>query len=180
MLGDWLTRGANATSPDKEFASLVKAGIRKNVPAEVSTIAQGSSGGGLRVADITPQDPAAAFDLVVIELGTNDAVTPEIDAFNSDYDALLAAVRHASPNASLVCVGAWGSPKDTAAFDDMIKSKCAATKGQFRDTSSIFKDEKMRWPGGKMPDGTKVDNFHPSDAGHATIAKRILSAIRFS
>lgn len=181
VLGDSLARGSAASAPEFSYTALTDAALDKAAPANVTTIASGSSGGGIRVADITPQIPSKAFDLVVFELGTNDVITPNLAAFKAEYAELLAAVRAASPGASIVCLGPWGSPKDTEAFNAEVTAQCSAdAKARYRDLSALYASEKNRWVTGKMPDGTPVDNFHPNDAGHAAVAKQIASAIRFS
>lgn len=177
--GDSITEGYGATAPAQNFRELTLASIRQTVPAD-PTVAGKS---GQTTAQATPAALAAAgpFDLLIVELGANDVInTPDTQAFRDAYQALISGLREKSPNAGLVCLGPWGDKKKADPYDVIVQGICEAAGGQFRTLGTYYNTEVNRWVKSVMPDGTKTDNFHPSDTGHAAIAKQALSAIRFS
>ncbi|NKX50137.1 SGNH/GDSL hydrolase family protein, partial [Arthrobacter deserti] len=119
-----------------------------------------------------------AFDVVVVEAGTNDAGRTGVQGFEADYAALPDAPRAQSRDAVLVCLGAWGRPAAVGDYDDAVASQCRRQDGTFRPLGQLYEDN--RWEGGVMPDGRKVDDSHPNDAGHALIAGLVLDALRSS
>ena len=120
-------------------------------------------------------------DLVVVELGTNDAgqgVPPAV--FQSQYVALLAMVLQQSPMATLVGLACWrdpnyvtpsGSPVSlyNAIIKDAVLNKSGFRAKQYVDLGLMYLDPQYHnWSG---------DTFHPNDAGHQAIANAILSVV---
>ncbi|MEO5317577.1 SGNH/GDSL hydrolase family protein [Arthrobacter sp. CC3] len=176
--GDSLTAGYATTAPALAFRELVAAELGKT-----GAVAQTVAGKpGQTTAEAAPEVAAAGadFNLVVVELGTNDVIKSNPATFTTDYKALLASIRAKSPTAPMVCLGGWNSAAKAKAFDAVIESECTAAGGKYRVLSGKFVVEANRWANGLLPNGTKADNFHPSDKGHAVIAQQVMSAIRFS
>lgn len=177
--GDSITAGYGATGAAKSFRELTLAALRKEGKVEPAVAGEP----GQTTAEAAPAVSAAGegFDLVVVELGTNDTIkTPSISTFTSDYRALIAEIRAKSPKAALICAGAWNEPKKANPYDAVIESTCKASGGQYRALNGFFTTEINRWVDGVMPDGTEIDNFHPSDTGHKAIAQQLMTAVRYS
>lgn len=176
--GDSLTAGYASTAPELAFREVVARELGKT--GAVEQVVAGKP--GQTAVEATPEVSRAGddFGLVVVELGTNDVIKSDPATFAADYKALIASIRATSPAAPMVCLGAWNSAAKAKAFDQVIETECAAAGGKYRDTSAKYVMEVNRWANGLMPDGTKADNFHPSDKGHAVLAQQVMSAIRFS
>ena len=130
--------------------------------------------------------PESGVDLAILELGTNDMGTADVgsrtsvDQFYKEYVALIDSVRR-SPDAQIICVGAWGGggPTISDPYDFEIKKVCEQRGGQFVDLTAAF-ELKDTWGPNKSPTWLgPSDNFHPNDKGHRLIADLIIERIRF-
>lgn len=177
--GDSITVGAFATSDDRNFRGLVTAALSAGGPVKDTRI--GDS--GLTTAEVLPEVAGAGdgFDLVVVELGTNDVAESTPEQFAVDYPAMLDALRQRSPDALLVCAGPWGGPNDERRRDEGIVAKaCTERGGRFVGLVDLYADQANRYPETMVrEDGVTVDDFHPNDAGHAAIARAILGVLAY-
>jgi len=177
LVGDSLANGAAATEPAKSFRELVATALHKQAPVE--TTLAGKAGQGVQL--IAPQAAATtgSFDVIVVEVGTNDAGKTDVAAFRTSYTAMLADLRAKSPAAALVCLGPWRDEKTGLAYSEEIMKACAASNGKYRDLSPLYNTAINRWTTGVMSNGQPAeDNFHPSDTGHYEIAAQIRNALR--
>lgn len=181
LVGDSLANGAAATSAPSSFRELIRAQLSSR--GAMKSVLAGKAGQGVDL--IAPQALAAGdgFDVIVVEVGTNDVKTSaptheEVEAFTISYREFLAALRAKSPGAALICLGPWRDAKVAAEYESTIEVACNEQSGKYRALSEHYKTAENRWRDGVMPDGTPVDNFHPSDEGHADIASEVLSALR--
>lgn len=177
LVGDSLSNGAAATVPAKAFREVVKAKLGEYGPVE-SALA-GRAGEGVKL--IAPQAVAAGagFDVVVVEVGTNDAGETPVAEFADRYEGMIRTLREQSPKAALVCLGTWRDEKMGAADNAVIEKTCKAFGGRYRQLSQHYTISTNRWTTGVMSNGKPaLDNFHPSDAGHEKIAGEILNALR--
>lgn len=176
--GDSLTAGAFAMTEAEAFRSLVVDKLDDGGDVEPTRI--GDS--GLRASDVLPEVPDAGegYDLVVVELGTNDAAQSSLGAFRQDYPQFLDAVREHSPDAILLCTGIWGQDSGQAReMDRVIKGECENRDGGFVPLGEIYADPSNRGPAGTVrpADGAVLDNFHPNNGGHSKIATAILNGL---
>lgn len=181
LAGDSLSNGAAATSPERSFREVIGSKLSAGTPVEI--VLAGKAGQGVDL--IAPQALEAGddFDVIVVEVGTNDVTTSaptaaEAEAFSNSYRTFVAGLRVKSPRAALVCLGPWRDAKVGAEFEAAIATVCEEQGGKYRPLSQHYGVAENRWRDGVMPDGTPVDNFHPSDLGHADIASEVLGALR--
>jgi lysophospholipase L1-like esterase len=177
LVGDSLANGAAATAPAKSFRELVGAGLGQH--AQVEPVLAGKAGQGVEL--IAPQaiKSGDGFDVIVVEVGTNDAGKTDAGAFGSAYSKMITELRTQSPTAALVCLGAWRDEKMGAPYNAAIESACAAANGRYRSLSQHYSVAVNRWTTGIMSNGQPAeDNFHPSDTGHFEIASEVLNALR--
>lgn len=177
VLGDSLTLGATSSAPELAWVPLLTAEIQQTNPVTVTTVAQSMAARGVEVSDALTNLPSGTFDIVAVEVGTNDAIHSDLVTFTADYTTLLSRIREASPQAALACLSAWGNKDDNREFNAAIETACKAASGSFVNISNLHADESNRWAESVLPDGTATDNFHPNDKGHAAIAQRALAGV---
>lgn len=167
------------------YASTGEDGFRKRVLRELRTRGavednQASTPGGTtRVASANIDIPEG-MDLVLIELGTNDSMRTAPWKFASQYRALVAQARGASPDAVIVCVGLWRRAWRAWPYDRIIKREAARYDAAFVPLSDAYDNPATRGPAGRSTWLGSADNFHPNDLGHRVIAGRVLHALRVS
>jgi lysophospholipase L1-like esterase len=180
ILGDSLARGAYASQPGAAYAARVAAALG----ASETTVVRGdvvrleSAQAAWRVAG------AQGWDIVVLEIGINDTLTPTIaDADWATQYALLAGA--IASGARLVCVTPFdvgGRAAQLATRAELIRQSCAG--GSIADVwaATAGRAELRAAPGAATfynNQGQGVaDTLHPNDAGHAEIAAVILAALR--
>jgi acyl-CoA thioesterase-1 len=172
-LGDSLTYGAFASAPAASYRALVDASLNQQTPIRSDFV----GGSGKSSIDITPNITDKAYDLVIVEVGTNDATNQPSGSISKNYDALLDKVRAASPNAQLICAGSWQTSYQASKVDGGIFASCRAHKGIFVPLQAYYQNANNRGPDKRQTFYGVADNFHPNDAGHKAIADAILSRI---
>lgn len=174
FVGDSLDHGLYATTPSDGFHQLVVENWRKGGPVADNPL--NSLGGTAQRALQNPDIPRDQ-NLYVVELGTNDATETSHRAFRQDYGELLNRIKAASPDAALLCIGAW-RPKEVAVrFDTIIKDLCEARGGVFRSISDISENAEMKGPEGLPTFNGPSDAFHANNRGHLAVANRVLDAV---
>ncbi|WP_186325549.1 SGNH/GDSL hydrolase family protein [Microbacterium sp. BH-3-3-3] len=174
FVGDSLTYGAFASTESAAWRPLVTSGLSAQTPIDETWV----GGSGLSSVDVTPKVPKDAFDLVIVEIGTNDATNQPEEALESNYTALIGAVRSASPSAGLICLGSWQTAWRVSQTDQEIKSICEANAGTYIKLGDLWLDEANRGPDLRETEFGVGDDFHPNDSGHRAIADRVLAQIR--
>lgn len=180
FLGDSLTVGLFSTDMEHSYRYL----LGQRFGATVDRI-QGQSGGGsydflTQEAEIT----AAAPDVLILELGTNDdghaGSTPWTLAQN--LRTLIGWTRAGNPQCRVVVLGEWGKSSSTSGWDAQIERVANDYGGHFVSLDAMDDAPGSRsvagqpspWEG--IPDGEGgwlTDAFHPSDLGHARIAAAV-------
>ncbi|NUT71224.1 SGNH/GDSL hydrolase family protein [Pseudarthrobacter sp. C4D7] len=178
-VGDSLGNGYAATSDAQFFRNIATEKLKAYGPVEATFAGRPSLTAEAALAEYRDKI-SAEYDLVVMEIGTNDWSKVPVPTFTETYPALIKAVRAASPNAALLCLGAWGDGIKVGPFNMVIQPTCQAAGGKYRDLNAVFAPSGNKWINGVRDNGTKVDTFHPNDKGHAAIADVILAALRIS
>jgi lysophospholipase L1-like esterase len=177
FVGDSLTVGLYATTEATAFRSLLAA----MVPCTASLIA--SAGGRSDSVDLTSVT-AAAGDIYVIELGTNDAsgypsgVPVSSAAFASRLRAIGAAARAGNPGCRLVFLTLWQGRRVRRPYDARISAVATAYGDHVVDIGPIKDRPEDSKPAGVDTQWGASDGWHPNDAGHAAIAVRLGSVVR--
>jgi acyl-CoA thioesterase I len=121
---------------------------------------------------------------VVVQIATNDFVREvPVDHYSAAYAELLDRLRIDSPNAELICMGAWFDPYErnplgvsVADYDAATRTQCEAAGGRYVDLSATYLDAANHGPEGRPTYLGPGDMFHPNDRGHAALASLILQA----
>jgi lysophospholipase L1-like esterase len=167
-LGDSISAGKYAVSPDKTFPVLVS----EQLGMPLGLIARS----GARAAWALPNlrnVTAAQPSLVTVELGTNDAgfyTAPE--DFAQQYETIMSAISR--QGTTVLCIGSWLPAPE---FDSMISRICLRHGGKYISLSGYYLVDAFH-----AADGTSTflgagDWFHPGDQGHAAIAAAVLAAL---
>lgn len=187
FVGASITAGIGAQQPSQAYPQLVadRVGMRGK-PVTLTVIAQT----GARVSRAMRWRYPGGQNVIVVHLSTNDYLhaTP-IPVYKSDLDTILRHLRRSSPQATLVCLGAWVRPSAVnrdhlgpAVYDAMDQGDCRSFGGHYIPLDNLYIHPRLHDPaplqvGPPLPShqgtvivaGRRVA-FHPSDAGHAAIA----------
>jgi lysophospholipase L1-like esterase len=142
-----------------------------------------SSGAQSKDVDLESVRDAAA-DIVVVELGTNDASTRHghvpVDpaVFRRNLRAVAEAARAGSVDARLVFLTVWQAPRRRAAYDARITDLAAAYGGHVVSLAAIKDDPECAGPSGVATFLGTSDGWHPNDYGHERISRRLAASIR--
>jgi lysophospholipase L1-like esterase len=171
FLGDSLTWGLAATTPEQSFAALVTQGVKG-----VRIGYDGQFGNTVQLgAQIFHQTPApTGINVFVIEWGTNDVEPP--DVYQANYHFIVQTLLAANPSARIVCLRPWQDPENgyQPAYWRAIETECGVWPAVAVDLSGLYLDMSLHGPGGGDTYRGPRDWFHPNDAGHAAIAQTIL------
>lgn len=184
VIGDSLAFGSFATTAARSYRLLLVAALQRQQPVDLET--------GFRLVNVDRLSLARSLvavpddlDVAVLELGSNDARHgTSLTRFRQDYDAMLALVQQHSPHVQLVCMGTWWGRAATFAagsaadYDGVISRLCRDHGGQFVGVRDLFDQPGLRGPAGRSTYRGRSDGYHPNDAGHAALARRLLPAVR--
>ena len=157
IVGDSITAGHFASKPDKTFRALVLAAL--------------SARGPVAAQDAVP----SGVDLAVLEVGTDDMRVQRVSDFRTAFEALVAQVRSASPNADLVCAGTWSATGGL--YDAVIQRACTGANSRYVPLQALYDTPAFHGPAGKATSYGPSDGLSPNDAGHRAIAAALLGAV---
>lgn len=180
--GDSITFGVGASTATRGYAYQVVMGLRaRHLGMAESYLLHGVPSGTTAdlLSDMADMHSVECADLVIVELGTNDAwSSATLDGFRAQYTRLLTQLRQQSPSAQLVGLTCWRDPKQTtpsgklvSAFNTVI-AQTLSTQAASGPTHTIDLGPLFLTAGYHSTTG---DTFHPNDAGHAAIAQAILA-----
>jgi acyl-CoA thioesterase I len=169
IVSDSLGSGRYASSPSDRYRNLLLAALQARGPVSVEEAT--GTGGTLSAAVQVP----AGLDLAVIEVGTDDLASTDVNGFEQVYSALLKSVRLGSPDAALVCAGTW-SPAGQA-FDNVIQQDCVRERGSFVSLRDLYDVPANRGPAGVAGYYGVSDDVAPNDSGHRAIAQALLQPL---
>lgn len=169
--------GAAATSwPQLAFRLLRKKGV--DISAEVSCAAgSGYLARGRKAATFGEQARSllkAGNDLVILFGGADDALQPPETVAAAVSDT-FAQVRRASPRAQVIAVGPVARARDlepgVTRVRDIVRNQAARIDAIFVDPIAD------QWFSGN-PNLISEDRLHPTEAGHAYIAEKLVPIIQ--
>src|SRR4051794_28651710 len=164
FVGDSLTVGDFASDPRNQFVTQVVEYLEARGPVFATKDAEG----GVRVGYWSARKMPRRQQLAIVELGTNDLFTwraPSAEVlatFERQYRALVTHISAASPGVRLVCLSVWRPADHTAdalPYDALIRRDC---RGAYVDITDLGTTANLA-----------ADGFHPNDAAHLEIARRI-------
>lgn len=184
IVGASISHGLGASAPSHDYASDLARMLQQQTGRSVELTVWSHSGARIAASDgwALPRGQR----VVIVQLITNDFIdaTPLL-VYQQDLGALIDRVRATSPQASLLCLGAWepayavnrvGIP--VLAYDSIERQSCAAHGGSFLSPSPIFQHTAWRGPAGRLTAFGRGDDFHPNNQGHLHLAEAILAQLR--
>lgn len=171
VVGDSIAAGFDVT---KESLAWPRA-LVDSMPGdpELSVVAQP----GATVGEVASLDRPRGFDLVLVELGTNNAGQGlPLKRYRSDVRSLLSDLGRENPGAPVLLLGPWIQDFLAEPYDEAGEELCVESDCTFEALSDAYTQS------GPVPEGREVargtsDGFHPGDEGHALIAEQILAAM---
>ena len=170
IVGDSIGAGRYASLPGKRFARLVLAALSARGP--VSGIEPAATGTSPMPTAVTVP---SGMNLVVLEVGTDDMRVERVSDFRTAFEALVAQVRSASPNADLVCAGTWSATGGL--YDAVIQRACTGANSRYVPLQALYDTPAFHGPAGKATAYGPSDGLAPNDAGHRAIAAALLGAV---
>lgn len=199
VLGDSITgRGSFASSEAGTWTSLLQARLAKTWQVTRVNGATYRDEQGLTCLWTVEAVPFGC-DLVVVGLGTNDCREQRDGRYvytprdtRTAAQTLFAAVAAANPDADIVGLGVWGdstlrwTPSGSAHpvsrveyWDELIGGCCAENGGIPIPCADLYSRSAHRLPTGRPAfGGYTTDGFHPNDAGHEAIYRRVAHRLR--
>ncbi|MFZ3485568.1 SGNH/GDSL hydrolase family protein [Sphingomonas sp. 3-13AW] len=178
FLGDSYSQGTGAPSVARSWAAAAAGQLQMDAWSDgVGGAGWNSAGANAPVARVAKGIAALtrAPDIVVTALGYNDGGADAAGLANlrMRYDATVAAIRAAWPEASLVTLGPWTPLGATPALGSIraaLMQAAAAGRSPFVDVENLVGV-------GNRGIYTGADNVHPTGAGHLYLGRRIGQAV---
>ncbi|CAM5296770.1 hypothetical protein GCM10010329_81970 [Streptomyces spiroverticillatus] len=201
VLGDSITgRGSFASRSDKSWTALLQTRLEQNWRV---TRVEGSTSRDAQNLTCLADVNTVPFgcDLIVVGLGTNDCreqrngrhiYTPHDT--RSAAHALFTAIAAGNPGAVILSLGVWGDRSIQWSMDDrtppvsrvahwdaIIAEQCLANGGLPVPCADLYDDPAHRLPAGRPAfGGYSTDGFHPNDAGHEALYRRVASQLHLN
>lgn len=183
IVGASVSHGLGASSPSHDYVSDLGRMLQARTGRTVDLTVW--SRPGARIAASKHWTLPRTQQVVVVQLITNDFIdaTPLI-SYQQNLTTLLDRLHATSPQASLLCVGAWepsyavnrvGIP--VVAYDSIEKGACSGHGGHYLSPSPIFQHAAWRGPSGRLTAYGRADDFHPNNQGHLHLAEAIMAQL---
>ncbi len=181
-IGSSSTRGIGASSPAYSYPALFEEDLKRTFHAKVSVTNAGVNGetADATVSRLEERLAAEKFDLVIWQVGTNDAVKgADEEKFRAMLERGLSAAKAAQTDIVLLDPQFFPTVKDPARYERFVKlvEKVGAENGApVLSRYRLMKSWAERAPQelGTMLSG---DGFHMSDRGYGCLANAMVSAV---
>jgi len=170
-VGDSLTAGYYATLLATAYRSLLDDAL--GLTGTYVGTTDGTTA-GVSLSSVT----AAAAELVVIELGTNDLLSRSAAEFQADLQAVADAALEGNGAARLIFCTLWNRDESGAAYDAAVRAVARSCGGSVVDLAAISADSSTYLPSGVSTINGDSDGWHPNDLGHARIAAAIAAQLK--
>lgn len=172
FIGDSIAAGYFATTEASSFRGLVRA--RFVCSSELIGLY------GWRSEDVDPASiTAAAGDIVLVEMGTNDVTgyPSGVPGPPADLEANLRTVAEAARAGNAACrllfLSVWESAPARRPYDARIAAVAADYGRHFVSIAAIKDDPASSMPAGAATYVGLSDGWHPNNSGHAAIAAAV-------
>lgn len=182
-IGSSSTEGVGASTRDKSYPSRLQALLTAAWPRVQVTIANAGIGG-----EIAPQTLARLkqtlaerrYDLVIWQVGTNDAVRGgDMAAFKAMVAEGIATVRQAGVSLALLDPQFFPGIREPARYRDYVQAIGEIAKGQSVPVFTRY-DTMREWHDADAQAFTAAlapDSFHMSDAGYDCLARDMAAGL---
>jgi lysophospholipase L1-like esterase len=182
-IGSSSTEGIGATSPSRSYPARLEAGLKLRWPKADVSVTNAGIGGETVAATVARLERlvrAGNFDLVIWQLGTNDAVRgDDMESFRSQALRGIAAGAAAGADVVLVDPQYYPGIKDLAAYERFVSIVKEIGEGRHVPVFGRYAMMK-RWKA--QGDGVLLatlapDRFHMNDRGYACLAEALTADI---
>lgn len=181
-IGSSSTRGIGASSPTKSYPARFELDLEKQFGADVDVVNAGVNGetADATMARLEERVTAEKFDLVVWQVGTNDAVKgADEQAFRAFVELGVKLVKSKQMDIVLLDPQFFPSVKDPARYERFVK--IIEQVGEETSTPVLSRYKLMKDWAEKAPDDLKNmlsgDGFHMSDRGYSCLSNAMAHAV---
>ena len=183
VVGASVSHGVGASAPSHDYVSDLGRMLEERTGRTVDLTVWSRPGARVSNGDRWTLPPGQ--QVVIVHLITNDFIdaTPLL-AYQRNLNTLLGRLHATSPQASLLCLGAWeptyavnGAGVPVLAYDSIEKGACTRHGGHFLSPSPIYQHAAWRGPTGRLTAFGPGDDFHPNNRGHLHLAEAILAQL---
>jgi len=182
-IGSSSTEGVGASSPDHSYPAQLEDELSEDWKSGVTVVNAGKGGetGVQTVERLEAQLKAQSFDLVIWQVGTNDAIK---GVSEEDFRAILkrgiAAVRTSGASLILLDQQYFPSIRDLSRYERFVGTVSAL--GREQKVAIFSRYALMQDWGSRSPEGLRSmlsgDGFHMSDKGYDCLADHVADAIQ--
>jgi len=181
-IGSSSTRGLGASSPQRAYPAQFEHDLERQFGADVEVVNAGVNGetADAALARLEERVMAEKFDLVVWQVGTNDAVKgTDEDAFRAFVELGVKYVKSKQTDIVLLDPQFYPTVKDPARYERFVN--IIANVGTETGTPVLSRYRLMKAWAEKAPDDLRTmlssDGFHMSDRGYACLANAMARAV---
>lgn len=182
-IGSSSTEGVGASAKDRTYPARLQALLAKSWPTSRIEIVNAGIGGETApqtLARLKAAMTARSFDLVIWQVGTNDAVRGgDLDAFKAMIGEGIALVREAGPALAILDPQFFPSVRDPQRYGQYVEAVGEVAR---RETVPVFTRyaamrEWHRVDAEAFKAALWTDGFHMSDAGYDCLARDMANAM---
>ncbi len=181
-IGSSSTRGIGASTPQHAYPARFETNLERQFGADVDVVNAGVNGetADAAMARLEERVTAEKFDLVVWQVGTNDAVKgADEDAFRAFVELGVKLVKSKQTEIVLLDPQFFPSVKDPVRYERFVK--IIETVGSETGTPVLSRYKLMKDWAQKAPESLRTmlsgDGFHMSDRGYACLATAMSRAV---
>ncbi|WP_243369442.1 SGNH/GDSL hydrolase family protein [Microvirga solisilvae] len=181
-IGSSSTEGAGASSPDRAYPAQLEDELDDSWKDSVTVVNAGKGGETVieTIERLESSLKAQSFDLVIWQVGTNDAIKGvNEDAFRALLERGIAAVKASGSSLILLDQQYFPAIKDMGRYERFVQA--VSTLGQERKVSVFSRYALMQdWNSRSVEELRSMlsaDGFHMSDKGYDCLANHLADAI---
>lgn len=182
-IGSSSTEGVGATTRDKSYPARLQTLLASAWPRVQVNVANAGIGGEIAPQTLARLKQALAerrYDLVIWQVGTNDAVNGgDLAAFKAMVADGIATVRRAGPSLALLDPQFFPGIREPARYRAYVDAIGEVAKGQSVPVFARY-DTMREWHGADAQAFTAAlasDSFHMSDAGYDCLARDMAAGL---
>ncbi len=182
-IGSSSTEGIGATAKDRSYPARLQSLLANAWPRVQVNVANAGIGGEIAPQTLARLKRALAerrYDLVIWQVGTNDAVNgSDLAAFKAMVADGIATVRQAGPSLALLDPQFFPGIREPARYRTYVDAIGEVAKGQSVPVFTRY-DTMREWHGADAQAFTAAlaaDSFHMSDAGYDCLARDMTAGL---